>query len=285
MTIIQEKRLKNGFSMPTFGLGTWGMGGRYTKETKNDSEDIAAIERAIDAGITHIDTAELYGNGHAETLVGEALKGQNRSHIFLVSKVLKDHLSFDDVLRAAEGSLNRLGTNYLDLYLVHSFNPEIPLSETMRAMNHLVEEGLVRNIGVSNFTIENMEEAQNTSEQMIVANQLQYNLHYRKREKEGLLRHAQEHDWMFIAWRPILDVLQMEETPEILQSLCKKYEKTPAQIAINWLISQKNVITLAKCGSKKHLDEALDAINWSMEEEDIELLRTDFTQEDVDDLH
>ncbi|MCH7623176.1 MAG: aldo/keto reductase, partial [Nitrospinae bacterium] len=134
----------------------------------------------------------------------------------------------------------------------------------------------IRHIGVSNFDREYMEEAMHFTKHPIVANQFRLSLSFRASERQGLLRHAQENDWMFIAWRPIRDVLRMKEMPAILKEVCDKYKKTPVQIAINWLISQKNVVTLVKCGSENHLEEALGALNWSMEKDDIESLRSDF---------
>src|SRR3989344_7065137 len=117
---IPVKTLKSGFSMPVFGFGTWQMGGRHERDPQNDDEaDVRAIKVAIDAGITHIDTAESYSAGHAEELVAEAIKGYDRSKLFIVSKVKPEHLAPDDLLAACENSLKRLQTDYLDLYLLH----------------------------------------------------------------------------------------------------------------------------------------------------------------------
>lgn len=275
---IPVKTLRNGFQMPVFGLGTWDMGGKDAPDHAHDKEDIAAITRALDAGITHIDTAEKYGDGHAEELVGEAICGRDRSKLLLVSKVRKDHVDSVNVLRSAQASLKRLGTDYLDLYLVHSFNPAVPIAETIGAMNRLVDEGLVRHIGLSNYHPENIEEAIRTSRHPIVAVQLHYNLGYRDPERRGLLAHAAKNDWMLVAWRPIRDVLAMKPLPDVLMTIAKKYGKTPTQIALNWLISQQNVVTLAKCGAKEHLDDALGALDWTIEPEDIELLRREFPE-------
>lgn len=279
MINIPTKKLRNGFTMPVFGLGTWGMGGWEEASTKNDTEDIASIKRAIDAGVTHIDTAEIYGDGHAEELVGQALQGYDRSKLLLVSKVYRSHLEYDALLTAAEQSLERLQTDYLDVYMIHCHNKDIPIKKSIDALNKLVDDGVVKHIAVSNFSVEQMEEAMHLSKHPIVASQLQYNLAIRKRGDQGLLQHAQENDWMFIAWRPIRDVLQIKK-PQIMKIICAKYEKTPAQIAINWLISQENVVTLAKCGTKEHLDDSLGALGWNLESEDIEALAIQFPHTD-----
>lgn len=282
--LIPTKSLANGFSMPVFGIGTWHMGGGMEHDPLNDDErDIAAIRYAIDAGITHIDTAEMYAAGHAEELVAEGMNGADRTQLFLVSKVSPEHLSYDDVLRSAEASLKRLKTSYLDLYLVHKPNPFIPIAETMRAMDRLKNEGLIRHIGVSNFTVERMKEAQFASKHPLTANQLHYNVSVREIEHRDVLSYCQEQDIMVIAWRPIMDIPQLTQA-SIIQELCEKYSKTPAQIVINWLISQKNVVTLTKTSSPEHLDENLGAIGWEMEVEDIERLRKEFPhQQDVSD--
>ena len=180
------------------------MGGDYHYDPNNDDEaDITAIRAAIEMGITHIDTAERYAERHAEELVGQAIKGYDRTKLFIVSKVSPEHLRYEDVIASAKESLERLQTEYLDLYLVHIPNPEIPIEETMRAMDVLLAKGLVKNIGVSNFTIERPEEAQSHTKNRIVANQLHLNLIFREPERKGLLEYCQKNDVMFVAWRPV----------------------------------------------------------------------------------
>lgn len=273
---IPVKKLANGFSMPVFGIGTWNMGGGFERDPENDDErDINAIRYAIDKGITHIDTAEIYAAGHAEELVKAAVEGVDRSTLLVVSKVPPEHLSYDDVLQSAEASLKRLGMDYMDLYLVHKPNPAIPIAETMRAMARLKEEGLIRHIGVSNFTPARMKDACEASAYPIVANQVHYNVAVREIELKNVLDHCQKNDIMLIAWRPIQDVPGLASAP-IIGELCAKYGKTPVQIAINWLISQHGVVTLTKTSSTAHFDENLGAVGWEMDKEDIERLRNEF---------
>ena len=205
MSDVPWKSLKNGFAIPVLGQGTWRMGGVDTPDTANDDADIAAIRRGIATGLCHIDTAEMYAGGHAEELVGIAMKGQGirRADYFLTDKVWKTHLRYDDVLRAAEASLKRLGTDYIDLYLIHQVNPDVPEEETIRAMNRLKREGVIRHIGVSNFSEERLKRAQAASDAPIVANQLHYNLRIREIEQSGLLDYCRSQDIMVIAWRPL----------------------------------------------------------------------------------
>lgn len=270
--------------MPVFGFGTWRMGGNHDIDTTHDTEDIQALRQAIDAGITHIDTAESYASGHAEELVGEAIHGYDRSKLFIASKVKADHFHYDDVLRAAENSLKRLQTDYFDLYYLHHPNPEVSIEETMKAMDILKEEGFVKNIAVSNFTIERFERAQAATSHKIVANQLHLNLIFREAERKGLVEYCQTHDVMFVAWRPIQKGLLTHTDNPLFEQICKKYNKTPSQIAINWLLSQKNVVTLSKMGSLQHMEENLGAVGWEMDKEDIARLDKDFPdQQDISD--
>ncbi|MEK7611101.1 MAG: aldo/keto reductase [Patescibacteria group bacterium] len=282
---IPTKKLLNGFEMPVYGLGTWQMGGRFERDENNDdAADIQAIKNAIDHGVTHIDTAERYASGFAEILVGKAIKGLNRKNLFLVSKVAKANLNYDTLINSAKASLNRLGTEYFDLYLIHNPSLEIPLEETMSAMDFLVEKGLTRYIGVSNFTPERLGEAQKYSRNKIVANQVHYNLMVREPERKGLLRYCQENDVMLIAWRPLQKGIISASSEKIVQELSKKYSKTPAQLAINWLISQPNVVTLSKTTNIDHLEENLGALGWNISEEDVQRLRKEFpNQSDTSD--
>src|SRR3989344_8387321 len=123
--IIPTKKLNNGFEMPVFGFGTWMMGGAFTQDPNNDDQaDIQAIKTAIKFGITHIDTAEKYAGGHAEELVGEAIRNFARKKLFIVSKVSQTNLKYDDLIKSCQATLQRLNTSYLDLYLIHAPNPE-----------------------------------------------------------------------------------------------------------------------------------------------------------------
>jgi len=283
--IIPEKKLHSGFKMPVFGVGTWTMGGKFERDkSSNDKADIAAIKEAVKMGVTHIDTAEMYAGGHAEEMVGEAIKGFERKKLFLVSKVSPSNLTYEGILKSAKRSLEHLNTDYLDLYLIHMPNPSIPIKESMKAMDHLLEQGMIRNIGLSNFSVERFEQAQSHTKNKIVANQLHYNLIFREAEAKGLVEYCRDNDVMLIAWRPVQKGLLTGSDIDILNEMARKYEKTAAQIAINWLVSQPNVVTLSKTSNPQHLRENLGAIGWNMDNKDIEKLRKEFPgQKDVSD--
>ena len=263
--------------MPAFGFGTWQIGGDTRKSPVNDDlGQTAALVRAIEAGVTHIDTAERYAAGHAEEIVAEAIKNFERKKLLIVSKVWPDHLKYKDVLKSAMASLKRLKTVYLDMYLIHLPNHAIPIAETMKAMDKLKNEGLIKNIGVSNFSVSSFKEAQKTTQNKIAANQVHYNLIYREPEKSDLLSFCQKNDVLLIAWRPVEKGMLAGGGIPLLDTICRKYKKSPVQIAINCLVSHKNVVTLAKMVEEKHLRENLAALDFEMEKEDIEKLRRGF---------
>lgn len=263
--------------MPVYGLGTWQMGGRFERDPLNDDHaDIEAIRKAINAGVTHIDTAEKYADGHSEVLVGTALQEVKREDVFLASKVSSEHFKSDDVMTACKNSLKRLGTDYLDLYLLHTYSDVVPLKETISALNRLVSEGYVRNIGVCNFNVEHLKEAQSYAETPIVCNQVHYNIMFREPEHAGLLEYCQKNDVLISAWRPVQKGILTTAAHDDITRLCKKYDATPSQIAIAWLISQQNVITISKTRNYEHLLENIGSLAIHMESDDIELLRTQY---------
>ncbi len=254
-------------SLPLLGMGTWGMGGTYERDERNADESVALLSYGFDVGLKLVDVAELYGAGLTEELVGQAMRGRVREDIFVISKVWKDHMQFDAVLRAAEGSLARLGTSYIDLYLIHWPNETVPLSETMRALEALVERKLVRAIGVSNFAVPLLVEAQQCLKNTALsANQIEYNLVAREAEKE-VIPFCQAHAIQVIAYRPFAKGALLQNHDHMLTRLAEKYKKTPAQIALNWIM-EKGITAIPKAGSKEHLDENKGALGWSMSPED-----------------
>ncbi|MCR4276196.1 MAG: aldo/keto reductase [Candidatus Parcubacteria bacterium] len=257
---------------PYLGMGTWGMGGTWERNPDNIDVSIEALRFGLSLGLKIIDVAELYGGGLSEEIVGRAIAGR-REEAYLISKVWKTNLRYDDVLRAAHGSLKRLNTDYLDLYLVHWPSEEMPLSETMRAMEHLVDENLVRAIGVSNFSPQLMEEAQSyLKHTAIIAHEFEYNLLTREAEHE-VIPYCRAHDIDLIAYRPFAKGALTQHTNVLLEELAKKYDKTPNQIALNWIISQ-DIVAIPKSSSEAHIKENADALGWELSPQDIERLRS-----------
>lgn len=272
---IPVKELSNGFALPVYGLGTWLMGGNTERDTANDARDIAGIQAAIKHGVTHIDTAEKYAAGGAEELIGEAIKGFDRSKLILATKVRSEKQSYDGILQACEESLRRLKTDYIDLYLLHSYPaPGLPIADTMRAMDRLVEQGIVKNIGVCNLTINRFNEAQKHTANKLVCNQLEYSVRLREAQRRGIIRYCQENDVLVTAWGPLL--VGLIENSGVLLEIAARYGKTPRQVALNWLIRQPNVVTIPKTSNIEHLEENLGALGWDMSDEDADRLDREF---------
>jgi diketogulonate reductase-like aldo/keto reductase len=275
--MIENKKLNNGFELPVFGFGTWSMGGRDKKDPSNDDKaDINAIRAAIEMGITHIDTASWYAEGHCEKIVGSAISRYDRSDLVLTTKVPPMELHYKDLIRSAKRSLSRLQTDYIDVYVIHNPNPYIDIKESMEAFDYLIEKKLIKYIGLSNFNVSQFIEAQKSTENLIVCNHLHYNLKHRGPLNDGSIEYAQKNDVMVVAWRPTQKGLFSSNSIKILNEMSQKYEKTPIQIAINWLISQKNIVTISKSRNIKHLKENLGATGWNMDQTDVEILKKEF---------
>jgi diketogulonate reductase-like aldo/keto reductase len=270
---------RTGEKIAAIGLGTWGIGGGMMPNYSADKQAIEAIRHAVKLGMNHIDTAEIYGGGHAEELVGEAIKEFARDDIFIASKVWHTNLRYDDVLRACERSLKRLQTSYIDLYYIHRPNPSIPLSETMRALERLYDEGKIRYIGVSNFSASLVEEARSClSHADIVADQVEYSLYERSIERD-LMPYCLREGITIVAYSPLGQGKLARELHDgrsrrarILMEIAERYSKTPIQVALNWVIWHEHVITIPKSIRREHLEENAEAAGWKLDEKDYKLL-------------
>lgn len=268
-------------TVPVMGIGTWLMGGRLKRDEKHDKECIAALQKAVSLGMTHIDTAELYGDGHAEEIVGVAIKKFSRKKLFITSKVRSQHLHYEDVITACERSLKRLQTEYLDLYLIHAPNPDIPITETMKAMDVLLSKGRIKYIGVSNFPVDELKEAQKFTKNTIVANQIEYSLlardagRFTDNMESEIIPYCQQHGISVISWRTLAYGLLAKPGFPVLDAMARKYKKTQAQVALNWVIA-KDILVIPKATKPEHIEENLGALGWRLTEEDANLLEVDF---------
>ena len=270
----QTKLGKTGIELPAIGLGTWEIGGAVSADISHDKEAISAIRSGVELGMYLIDTAEMYAAGHCEELVSEAIKYFTRDEVFIVSKAWYNHLHYNDLIRAAENSLKRLKIEWIDLYLIHWPNPHVPLRESASAMEKLVERGLVRFIGVGNFNVNQMEEIRSyLSNSDIVANEIDYSLLVRGREKE-VIPYCQKHRITVLAYRPLAKGKLPQD--EFLLNIGNKYQKTAAQVALNWLITNDGVIPIPKAISQVHLKENAGAAGWRLSPEDIESISNHF---------
>jgi diketogulonate reductase-like aldo/keto reductase len=266
--LMEYREIAKGVNVPVLGLGTWGMGGRETPDKTRDSETVTAIRMAVELGLTHLDTAEYYGAGHAEELVGEAIQDLDRKSLFITSKVLHNHLHHDDLLSSMKASLKRLGVEQVDLYLVHWPNPDVPLKETMAAMEECVEEGYTRLIGVSNFSAQLMEEAQSClRDNKLAVNQVQYSLLDQK-PRMGLLPACRKMGVSLVAYRPLERGAIMQTNNPVMDEIAKTHGKTRVQVALNWLISQEGVLTIPKSTNPVHMMEFMGALGWRLTPEE-----------------
>lgn len=258
-----------GQEVSVIGLGTWGMGGGYwTRDTSRDAQEVAALRRGIELGATLIDTAEMYGAGHAEELVAQAIKGFSREELFIVTKLWPSHAAADQVEKAARASAKRLGT-YIDLYLLHA-PADVPICETMRAMERLIDLGIVRHIGLSNFGVEAIEEARSClSKTDIAAIQNRHSLLYR-RDERTVIPYAARNGMMYMAYTP-LEKGRLARDP-FLAEIGKKYGKTAAQVALNWQIGLEPVVSIPKASKIEHVEENVGAMGWRLSREDWELI-------------
>lgn len=279
---MQYRKLGNtGVSIPVIGQGTW----KFGEDSKKEKDEIEALRYGIRNGLTLIDTAEEYGDGGAEKIVGQAIHDV-RSDVFLVTKVSAKNCSYKGVLRAAEASLDRLKTDYIDLYLQHWPSHHYDISETMEAMAELVNKGVVKYIGVSNFTIQLIQEAQyHLGNIPLVCNQLAYHLNDRRIEKE-ILPFSKDNGITIMGYSPFgfaPYIFGMKGFPQvnslernILDAIGDKYGKTAYQVAINWILRQEGIVSIPKAASKKHIDDNLNALDWELEKEDLEQIENYF---------
>lgn len=261
---MRNTQLPSGEQVPVLGLGTWHMGEHPEKR----QDELDAIRSAIDSGMTLIDTAEMYGNGAAEELVGEALGGR-RSDAFIVSKVLPQHATRRGTVTACENSLRRLGTDYLDMYLLH-WPGAVPLDETLEAFDALLRAGKIRYWGVSNFDTPDMEELLALpGGNAAAANQVLYNLTRRGIEFD-LAPWCRQRRLPIMAYSP-LEQGRLLGDPELMR-LAAEYSATPAQIALRWVLRDDLTIALPKAGTPDHVRQLRSALDLPLSPQDLAAL-------------
>ncbi len=235
--------------VPVLGIGTWKM------EYDDRAAAIAAIRRAVELGMTHVDTAELYGSGRVETLVGEALAGI-RDRVFLVSKVLPQNATYDGTLRACEQSLRRLRTDHLDGYLLH-WREDLPLGDTFRAFDKLVEQGKIKQWGVSNFDHDDLAEALSlVGEGTIACNQVAYHPDNRTIEHH-VIPWCEQHRVAVVAYSPFGSG-SFRPTRE-LDAIAKRVGATPRQLVLAFLTRRPSVLAIPKSSNVAHVEELAGA--------------------------
>lgn len=283
--------------VPKIGLGTWqygtegwGFGADFTEQ-----EALATVDRALEVGINLLDTAEVYGDGRSEEIVGKAIEGR-RNEVILATKVLPRHLRKRDLIRACDESLRRLKTDRIDLYQIHAAEPYVPLGESMAALAKLIDGGKVRYIGVSNFSVPLLRAAEEVFSGRIVSNQVRYNLLQRDIEAE-ILPYCREQGITVIAYSPLAqgllsgkydrahlpsdkirernllfreeNLVQAFPVIDLLRKIGSVHGATPAQVALRWVTSQDGVIAIPGAKRPQQVQENAGALDWSLSADEL----------------
>jgi len=265
------------------GMGTFFDAGgiilsRILGHHRNEKEKIVALKKGIELGINFIDTAEMY---NTEKYIGEAVKAYKRDDLFIATKVFSWHLKYDQVLKAAQQSLNRLQTSYIDLYQIHLPSSRVPTKETLSAMEQLVNEGKIKYIGVSNFSLAQVKEAETAfSKYELVSLQNEYNLANRELETD-LLPYCTKNNIVIIPYFPLAHGKLAKPSPklkEVLDQISEKHRgKTPAQIALNWFLSKSKIVfPIPRANRPQRVIENVGATGWNLEEDEISGLENAF---------
>jgi len=247
---IPSRTLLSGEDLPIAGVGTWNIGGNTVQD---------AVRAGLDAGCTHIDTAEGYTN---EAEIGAAIAEYDREDLFLTSKVLPKNLNYESVIESCAASLEKLGTDYLDLYLIHWPNPAISLRETLDAMATLHDQGKVRNVGVSNFSSYQLSAAHHVSDVPIAVNQIEFHPWF---QRPDLVEYCRETDTVVEAAAPLARTEVFDDP--VIQDLAEQYDRSPAQVVLKWA-TERNVVVLPKSTSPAHVRQNVELFDWDLAPED-----------------
>lgn len=243
-----------GVEVPALGFGTAPLEGEECYE---------AVSHALSCGYRHVDTAQMYGN---EREVGRALARADvpREDVFVVTKVLKGNLAAAEVERSTRESREKLGVDAIDLLLIHAPSRTVPVAESIEAMNRLQDEGVVDHIGVSNFSIERLEEARRASETPILTNQVEYHPLIDRRE---LLAHCLEHDVLLTAYSPLAKGRLADH--DLLAEIGGRYGKTAPQVALRWLVQQESVAAIPRSADPAHIEANLNVFDFELATEEM----------------
>ncbi len=244
--------------VPALGLGTWRLTGEDCRR---------AVETALELGYRHLDTAQAYGN---EREVGDAIAASDvdREAVFVTTKLDNGNRSYDDVLRSVEESLAKLGTASVDLLLIHNPFQREPVEETLRAMDELVDEGKVREIGVSNFDVERLHEAREAADHELLADQVQFNPYW---DQSSLLDYCEIHDLLLTAYSPLGHGGVLSDP--VLAEVGERHGKSPAQVAIRWCLQHPNVSVIPKATSREHIAANREVFDFELSDEEMERIR------------
>ena len=293
---------KSGIEVSRIGIGAWQAGGKQWGKDVRDEDCIAAIVKAHELGVNLIDTAEVYGKGHSEEVVGRALKQIDRNDMVVATKVKGEHLGHGEIIKACEMSLKRLDIDAIDLYQIHwpSVFDQVPLRETMKAMEKLYKNGKIRAIGVSNFAVRDLVEAREALSHIdISSNQVQYSMIHRRIEKE-VLPYCRKEGITVLAWAPLAEgalsgrysesntprdavreshvffkpknIAAINGIVALLREIGSRASKTPVQVALNWLAVKRGVVPIPGAKTPKQMEENAGGVGWRLALKDLRRL-------------
>lgn len=271
---------KSGKALFPIGIGTWNIGGTFTADPdaqykgaapdySNEVDELLAIRYSLSKGQNHIDCAELYGAFHTDEVVGAAIANHNREDVYIADKLWKTSVGKCLVRPTAMQMLKKLGTDYLDMLYIHAPWEDIDWREAIPQIDELIDEGLVRDFGVSNFTIADMERANAVAKHPIVANQMNYNVLNKDEVTKEFQDYCRKNSIQIVAYQPIKR--QAVLNSEIVCEVAKAHAATPAQIALAWLLAQ-DVLPIPKAVNLSHIDENVTSVMIQLTDRELELL-------------
>lgn len=260
------------------GIGTWNIGSHINQDNLgskyrgvepvhgNEDQEIEAIRYSISKGQNHIDCAELYGGFYTDEIVGQAIAGLPREDLYVADKLWKTSVGTGKVRATVEAMLKKLGTDYIDLLYIHSPFADAPWTEAIPQIDELIDQGIVRHFGVSNFTVEQMQQVMDTATHPLVANQMNYNILYKDEVGQTFHDFCKQHDIQIVAYQPVKR--QEVLADETVQAIAKAHGATPAQVALAWLL-QMGTLPIPKATNKAHIDENLKAVDLKLTDEEM----------------
>lgn len=276
--MITKPFARTGEPLPVIGQGTWDI----PESGARLEEAVRALLRGIDLGMTHVDTAEMYGSGKVEQILGRALRGIPREKLFLTSKVLPGNASYQGTIDACERSLKRMGVDHLDLYLLH-WPGSHPIEDTMRALEALVEQGKTRFIGVSNFDVDELREARAALRRVPLAcNQVLYHLNERGMEAR-VLPYCREHGIAIVGYTPFGRgrFPRAQAQPDgVLGRIAEAHGKTPRQVILNFLTRDPDLFAIPKASNTAHVEENAGGAGWQLRAEETAAIDAAFPVKD-----
>lgn len=278
--MMRYMKTKSGKTLFPIGIGTWNIGGTFTADPSakykgaepnydNQTAEIEAIRYSVTRGQNHIDCAELYGAFHTDEVVGKAIAGLEREDLYIADKLWKTSVGIGLVRATVEQMLKKLGTDYLDMLYIHAPWDGVNWKEAIPQIDELIDEGIVRDFGVSNFTIADMEQTRKIAKHPIVANQMNYNVLYKDEVSKEFQDYCRANNIQIVAYQPVKRQEVLDN--KVIQNIAKAHNSTAAQVALAWLLAQA-ALPIPKAINKSHIDDNIMAIDIKLSAQDLELL-------------